>query len=786
MADSKQADKPKNRGLINRLALNVRDGIAGIYAKSYYTRPTNVADIKDIKGRLNQSINTIVSNNMDSIGEPNISRLLSRANADLNQDKNIAKFIQDFFADSTSNEALLQAYTQNKYLSELDQEIDTICKYMPKLMEALDTKKDNILSADHFSKDYIFMANSTTLPDSTYTERIKALKDMYNLLSEVETWYMNASKYGEQFLYIVPFKRAIGKLLDQKDHNGAFGAYNNTIVGRVTESAYQILSESETGPTYTRTRPLAQAGSEYSCFIEFDQSNMLTEVVYNKYKAYKRNQINRLNSLCEQQNILIEQAVAEAIGDIIGTENHKDGFPVTNQKAKEGSISIKHSKLQNTVDPDELDLDIFDRSTSTDGLFIANKKTEDKKKSSASELNIPGCIIKKLDRVKVLPIYEEDICIGYLYLEMKDDKEFSFKSSLFDPSATMSINKDISSQVKQQDSIIDKKLTDLAVQISNIIDTKFINANVDLAKEIYVMLKHADFANNPNNRIKAVFLPAEDVVHIKFNEDPVTHRGISDLNKALFPAKIYCAMYLVNSIANMTRGYDRRVYYVKQAVDTNIAKNLLNTINQLKKCNYNIRQIENINNIIGIAGSLHDLLIPTSGGDPPIQFEIMPGQKTDAPTDMLQNLEEMAVNSTDVPLELIQARQSMDYAIHYTMTSTKFLRKCYNRQASYAKFLSVIMTKIYNYEYNNMDKLTVTLPPPMFLNVTNTNQVIQNISEYSQNLVEIYMGDSTDDALKNTYLSKIRRHYLGSYLDTDVLDRLKIEAEQESTLKPKE
>ena len=771
MAERDNYTMPKNRALINRLASNLSNGIKSIYTKSYYTRPTNLADIKNIKDRLNSSINAITANNMDTIGEPNISKLLSRANKVLTGDKELGKSIDDFFSDSASMDALLQTYMQNKYLVDLDQEIDIVCKYMPKLMEALETKKDNVLSADHFSKDYIYLANSTSIPDSTYTERIKTIKDKYDLVTEVENWYMNASKYGEQFIYIVPFNRAIGKLMDERRTNSTINT--SSIFGRVNESGYITLAES--GNT---NNDINQIKNFNGLDIELDTSGFLTEVVESKYKAYKKATVLAEQSLCEQQMRLIESVIQEKT-----EQQGKDGDPIVQTTATPKPAG--KGRFQNTVDPSELDLRDFSSELTADGLINMNKKTEDQVVGHESRLNVPGCIVKKLKREMVTPIDVEDVRIGYLYIEVKKGEKFAFTNSIFDATSANLFNKDLSKEVKQ-DTLLDKKLQDISSQISRFIDDKFVNSNVDLAKEIYVMLKHNDIVSNPSKRIKITFLPAEDVEHIRFNEDPDTHRGISDLAKALFPAKLYCAMYLVSSIANMTRGYDRRVYYVKQTVDTNVAKTLLNTINQLKKSNFNIRQIENINNIIGISGSLHDYLIPTMGGDPPIQFEIMPGQNIEPPTEQLQNLEEMAINSTDVPLELIQARQSMDYAVHYTMTNSKFLKKVYTRQGIYAKFLSRIFTKIYNYEYSTNDKLQVTLPPPMFLNITNTNQIMQNTMDFGNNAVAVFLDENVSDEIKTKFTSKVHKYYLGSYLDIDVLEKLKIEAEQEVQIKTAE
>ena len=78
--------------------------------------------------------------------------------------------------------------------------------------------------------------------------------------------------------------------------------------------------------------------------------------------------------------------------------------------------------------------------------------------------------------------------------------------------------------------------------------------------------------------------------HVYFKLDPKTHRGISDLHKSLVPAKMWVSLSTTSAIGTMTRGYDRRVYYVRQNVDTNISQTLLYTINQITKANFGTRE----------------------------------------------------------------------------------------------------------------------------------------------------------------------------------------------------
>ena len=112
------------------------------------------------------------------------------------------------------------------------------------------------------------------------------------------------------------------------------------------------------------------------------------------------------------------------------------------------------------------------------------------------------------------------------------------------------------------------------------------------------------------DRVRVTYLAPNDVEHIKFKEDPDTHRGISDIAAGLIPAKLYCCIYICNTLGILTRGQDKRVYYVKQNVEQNIAQTLLNVINQIKKQNMNIMQIENMNSILGITGKYNDYIIP--------------------------------------------------------------------------------------------------------------------------------------------------------------------------------
>ena len=377
--------------------------------------------------------------------------------------------------------------------------------------------------------------------------------------------------------------------------------------------------------------------------------------------------------------------------------------------------------------------------------------------------------------------------MGFYYFETSEVDEFAETAgtagNIFG-SKTADI-KTTDTNVKMQDEI----LKSIAGSISSTLDKTFINNNQDLTKEIYAILKYSDIYNSENreSKIRVTYIPPEDMTHCYFKKDPITNRGISDLSKALIPAKLWVCLNLTYVIGNMTRGQDRRMYYVKQTVDTNISQTLLTTIDQIKRSNFNIRQIENINNILNIVGRFNDFVIPVNqSGDSPISFEVMQGQDIQPPTEIMEKLEESAINSTDVPMDVINARLSMDFATHYTMSNTRFLRKIVKRQGicEEARMYSGILTTVYNLEYERQDILKLILPMPLFLDISNTSQIIQNANDLSNNIAETFLADEEDEKIKNIFTKKVKLDYLSTYINIDkmnqYLEDAKIEAVRKS------
>ena len=741
-----------------------------LYQTTYSTSSRNRKDVRNMTQGIEDTIKQIIQRNPNT----NVSSLTSMySRIKLKKESNNKATIEqitDFFNNQNLTNGLLQDYMENRWIKELDDEIDVICNYMPKLEDALDILKYATLTSDNYSKDFL---NVTTMnfnkeEEAVFANKFEALKKKYHLVEKVSDYYDKTSKYGECLVYRVPYSREIKNLLTRKDMytKRVWDVdHTNNMMNHYHESV--IINENGD----TTTEPI------------FESSTITKLNLPDEY----RNKLSSLQVIIDNRGFL-ESAIQEHVDLIDNVPEH-----MSSSLHEQFSYNINESsKLDKTIEDDlEIPEEVVD-DTARDGLIT--KKTQ---KSNIGDVKVPGCIIRPLKRENMVFIYVEDICLGYYYFEFKGVgqgfNEFSTKLSSrtnLAGDANCAIHK---KTIEDKEDYASKLLNYIAGYLAEKIDTSFVNKNEDLQDEIYAVLKHNDLFNDVSTieTIRVTFIPAEDVTHFVFKKDPITHRGISDLMRGLIPAKLACCLMLTDAIGNMTRGYDRRVYYVKQNIETNISQTLLNVISQIKKSNFGLRQIESMNNILNIIGRFNDYVIPVGqNGESPIQFEIMQGQQIETNTDLLDRLLDLALGGI-VPRELIDTMRGIDFSSQITSTNIQFIRKIYSRQTILEEQLSEFFTCLYNYEYETQIQITCKLPAPIFLQMNNINQILQTNMEYAESLSQLeYDQDQSDEGnIKRAIFKKnLIRHNLSSYIKINEIDQIKqrSELEYESIKKPSE
>ena len=764
-----------------KIAGSIQANIDDLYKNTYFTNNDNSKYIDSIKRKMDDDLEGLIDKAKAQNGGTNMADLYARTLA--RNDTDSLNEIRSALEDETVLADIMDIYSQNALVRDLDREIDTVCKYMPKLDEALDIKKDNVLSADHFNDDAVRISienvagagitndnNNKSEADGSDLELFARKYDLEAFRNEL---YSKTAKYGEQFVYIVPYKKALEKLIARTDGasllseegilteesiNEGLQSINETLSFRYTDTdesklksfgAQELYDLSESTLSDSSLEGLKSNNIEYSGLdIEINKTGVIPGII--------AQECNMRRIFSETVSLFGEESLGSARNAYLSNSLY---FKNINKKLKKAA---QGGTLEGPT------------SLADDGLKDLDEPT---KANDAEQLEIPGAVFEILEHDRVKPIYINNTCLGYYYIEMNDpnggnaEEQMTPTSTLggMRPRRTARENEANGGTSTQDNEVLMK----IARKIAQRIDKKFINSNQDIAKEIYTVLKYNADNNGKTTKLRISFIPPSDIIHSYFELNKKTHRGVSDIVKSLFPAKLYTCLYISNTIALLTRGYDKRLYHVKQTIDTNITSVLLNVINQIKRSNFNLRQIENMNNIMNVTGRFNDLVIPqNANGESPVSFEIMPGQNVEVKTEFMNMLEEMAVNQTGVSLEMVNSRYQESTATHLTMSNARFLIKVYARQKLYEPILSAIYTKLYQYEYNTNSIVKVELPPPIMLNFTNTSQILSMSQELIQNIVQMKFGTSQNEQEKLAFTSLLMEYYYDSFLPMDKINAM--------------
>lgn len=725
-----------------------------LYSDIYITRPDNKNNLKQLEDELLDSIDSLDVINPNNVsGMSELLRRIQYRNSPSN--KNV-KELEDNVSTLLSDTGLITTLFANEsihnYISSQNYIYNSICKYVPKLQDALDLKCDNVLCSDNFDKKFINVVSNYASDINTqiFNTNVNRIEDEYDMSNFLEKTYKNTSKYGEDFIYVIPYNRAFkdifkrrARMDNQNMSAAAFSSYyeSTTMVNLLKEGYTESKEYKEYIDSVTET---------YSIDLnEFDDSFKGFEVnVYFNNNRYIPGPVN-------------EYVIYKDLNNKYTTESMSHMFESALNESADRSKKIKFDNIGS--------LSKTTSKLSTDGFI--NLDTD----YSKIDNDFNGCVLERLPRENVFPVdigtHGNHKILGYCYFDFQEDKTACGYCGGHHNTIGIGNSAQYSHQMTEDQ--IDLGMRYIAAQLSATIDYHFINANKDLKEEIYSILRYNEsFDINRRNNIAVTFIPADDIIHTYFELDEFG-RGISDLANSIVPAMLYMALYLTYIIGYITRSSDKRIYYVKQNVEKNVARTMMNTVQQIKKGNMGIRQIESMNNILNVIGKYNDFIIPTSqNGDAPIQFEVMNGQDIENPSDMLEKMEEAAVNATHTPIEMVNSALQQDFATRFTMSNTRYLKMIYSVQNKTEKFFSKIYTKVYNYECNtNFPKIEIQLPPPTYLTMTNLSQIIDNWDQNVQKIIDTEMIEETDE-VKNEFKRLYIRDGLNSYLNYNKIKKL--------------
>ena len=402
-------------------------------------------------------------------------------------------------------------------------------------------------------------------------------------------------------------------------------------------------------------------------------------------------------------------------------------------------------------------------NTSQDGMV-------DIEKIKNHDFGLTGCKIKKLDPRRLIKLEIDDTVFGYYYLEtaetanvLRNPMAFKLKQSVNQSTASSGIDQ----LYRSLGNLLYKKL-----------DFKFIDKCKDIKENLYDILKYADAANN---NIKIIYLEPDDVVEFKIDE--------SMFEQSLFYARIYMMLLLTNISAKIARSNDVRAYYVTTDESGGVPTMVMNAINTLKRNNRSFYSMTNLGKMISNFNVFDDLFLAKSQGDnKPLDFEVIQGQDINMDNEMMDILESIIVESTGVPLALLQTAAEAEFAKAYATFNLKVMRSGLDYQIEYNPAIEEFIKKILRSEKVNaeesvkeiIEQLSIYLQSPMNLLLTNALEQINNAKDLANGIGEILYGvNPPEDGRYQKFMLEVCKKYAPN-IDWEAFEQIKKDVEMDN------
>lgn len=791
---SKTAKKSYDKETLNTVA-SITKSTSDLEYKIYGLSPKigNEIDFKFFK--INNTIEDLLYND----SRENKVSVTNKLIADGKVDKNTQALAMDIEhkmgSETEENMQMLSSITmQNMAKASLYKDYDLICKIFPEMDKAIEITRDAIVSADNISKETFHINYSTTKISESSKHRILQLRNDYKLDKKISSYVYEALKYGEHHVFVNSYSDEMTKMVNKKEIL-AGNLSESTVIDSISNQTYSVYKSKEksngidiyvnqsnqglslrkrnmelsenvkaisnlckinNGIIVNESGKLIESAKHAKINLNLSESEILS-IMDNLIEVRYYDQ-DFLNSYTEINNIIENQTSVDII---------RGAFDISGHSKSVKNILNEAEMLSNDVTP-ESKLLKSNPFTQIRKEKISNKLK--RKEKETDKIKVPGSVIKNLDNLRLYTLYAGDIEVGAWYIETDNvlgtnvyDTLTSAMSvgtnvndnskgaiSTYGTAGAMTIDSNVLNQSlinradrqRNDNDYIMMSLSKLAVKKLN---KKYLETNPDMVEFIYNLCKANDIINRKVG-LKITFIPPEQLISFKVNEDKY-NKGVSIIAKSLFAAKLYVIMLVSNFLTNTIRKHDMRAYYIKQGLNKNITQTIMNAAYQLKKTQFNIHDVMDINRTFSIIGKNHEIFIPVSeNGDKPIDFDVIAGDSsTGMENEFLEFLKKAALNGLGMPPSLIDDVSNIDSVKPFVMQNERFARSCIPLQIELQEPLNKFFNTLCKIEMGDdfiYDSVVCKFPTPTSVNKSNILDKLQNNQSIIEAQLKAYLGDA--------------------------------------------
>lgn len=632
------------------------------------------------------------------VAEQERKKLLVKLN-DLIEGGEYASIINDVFFSEAERFTLIEDY-------------DKITQLIPEVGIIVDTYVESIISPESFDNRIIQYSYSDAEYKETVETKIGQIIKEHKLNMEIREIISERIRRGQSYVAVINMDDFITTALKESTFSDIY-----TSASPLYESSSNDLPEVvELKESFTE---FFRASNKTKVFVNFDDSfNTLTE--------------------SQQDNSNGNNLLLEALEDYTNTINYdlnlrylqeaeeqpEGKFTETITKDKKKEKDTKENNRSERDGPKQYTTnEIYEhiKGFTQDRIAVTDHKSLLKRKGKV----ISGTIVYRLDARRLVPIMtENDICLGYYYIDYDHTKTFGNFSSTnrgMSPSVYSDMISTSTFTSNGIESLVDAKTklisNILTAQLAKKLDRNFIADNPQFKEVIFGLLKN-------DKRMKKVmsvsYIPPEAVITFGKPNDSV-------LKNVLFLCRLYLACLLSNFMQRIIQGSDKRVIYVDMGLDKDIPGAINRFARNMKTKEFKASHINDINTVFQRVSTNQDIFIPTKGGSKPIDIEMMPSREINYNDDFLNILKTMIFTGSGLPNELLAGAEAIDFAQSLQMRNARYLRKIIPMSSEESENLTNLILRILDSDLRSSERSKIA---------TSTSNSNKNAGSDEQNILK--------------------------------------------------
>lgn len=737
--------------------------------------------LKKEADRLSQIINRVVLQTKSRYGEKTDNDIVSYFN-EINFSKAFAEVSIDpeykKLARKNPNAAFKKYMSENEAGSAeiiLQSESDRILTYqnykaiythIPECAQAVDIYRDNIVSADDFTKLGFVLAYNDSDENTKKTVETELAKQVekYGLEELADTVITDALIMGDEYVACLSINDELEAML--QDPVMANGIINESTMRLLDDDAISIDVSSQDVPTNVNEQSISDIFSGTYKFSkkEIDLRNQTINEEYEK-RSKIRDDIQKPEPLTEDNISLNEDEIRIAIAKMVNDN-------VTIGSKKEFLIENFLAEQENAPVPNMFDL------VDTDG----------NRKKNIRKLKINGNAIKILDPTHVVELKVDNICYGYYVIETDAQipftgnygpsmgREMGQQTSMMQNTIYPSITNSVFApdlNAFSTENVADAKVKLISKVFLDVISKKlnktFIKKNDKFADFIYRLVKQDYFIKK---NVKITFFNPDEIVAFKV---PSIYRKI-----VLF-AKLYLATLTNNLLINLGRSHDKRIFYVETGLDADYQQAVNQVIQDVKTKEFKLDSVSEINTILNLnPGRFDDYFMPVMNGNRPVEIDTLQGMNAEMNNEFLEYLKNSILSGMDIPASIIDATKEIDYARTLSATNSNFVRAVIRYQKKFTAPFQKLMRKIFFNEVRfnsdseninllsgefDVNKITLSFPSPATLMMNNLTEQTSVADTNANFIVDTLVPDGSvnnSTEIRNSLKRKIIKDLIPS------------------------